>query len=313
MSLSQKTTHKSSESGSIRAYQQATNGQYVHTSKTSPLSYQSSSFRERLLIILKGKPKNQKSASPQKKQSFRFLDGDQIKQNLMSLFLFRLRLLPMVIFFAVLVLGVRSTTFISHVKQKGFMDQAIAAVKPKENRQVPLSHLDEKVNKKTGGAAGKPIEALNDFDPFNMTAEQYQVLKGIVNKSESIEDRARSISEKEQLLQALLKKLDEKVKELKLAKSELQKLVNQIDEEENANTTRLVKMTEGMEPQQAAAILQDVDFPILLEIMERLKEKKAAAILASMDAKKAGYLMSALSKRRKIFKKDNPEKALMQG
>ena len=227
--------------------------------------------------------------------------------RLASLLMFRLRLVPLVIFFAVLVLGARVTTLFSHIGEKDLFQRAHAAPTEKK-QQKPLSKLDEIPSKNKAG-----LKALDEFDPFNMTADQYRALKGVVSQRDQLSDRERSISEKEQVLQALIEKMDTKVAELNKAKTELQNLIGKIDEEENANTKRLVKMTEAMKPPKAAKVLEGIEFPILLEIMETMKEKKASAILASMDAEKAGYLMTAMSKRRKVFKKGNPQKAIMEG
>ena len=227
--------------------------------------------------------------------------------RLASLLMFRLRLVPLVIFFAVLVLGARVTTLFTHVGQGDIFKKAHAASTEKKKHK-PMSKLDELPEKNREG-----LKALDEFDPFNMTADQYRALKGVVSQRDQLSDRERSISEKEQLLQALIKKMDLKVAELNKAKTDLQALIGKIDEEENANTKRLVKMTEAMKAPRAAKVLEGIEFPILLEIMETMKEKKASAILAAMDAEKAGYLMTAMSKRRKVFKKGNPKKAVMKG
>lgn len=233
--------------------------------------------------------------------------------QLTALLFFRLRLIPLVIFFAVLVLGVRVTTFFGHVKQGDFIQNAIAA-DAKDTREKPLSPNDTKdEGTKTPSQDKNTIKALDEFDPFNMTADQYKALKGVANQTSHLADKDRAISEKEQVLNALIKKMDAKVQELNKAKAELKGLVDKIDEEENANTERLVKMVEAMKPTEAAKVLEGMEFPIMLEIMEKMKEKKASAILASMEANKASYLMTALSKRRKVYKKDAPDKGVMQG
>lgn len=281
---------KPSQSSAVKAYQSAAQRQ-----ASSP-----SGVRGFLLRLLKGSQKQAKS------QNFKTLLR-RFKDQLMSLFVFRIRLIPLVIFFAILVMGVRFTTFVTHLGSTDLIKRAYAADADKNTPQIPLSHLDQLPEVQKKGA----LQALNDFDPFNMTADQYRVLRGIVDRSDDLNDRERSLSEKEQILNVLLKKMDVKIKELQTAKNELAALVTQIDEEEDANTKRLVKMIEGMKPAQAAAVLLDIEFPILLDIMERIKEKTAAPILASMNPKKAGYLMTELSKRRKVFKKGNPSKSIM--
>lgn len=233
--------------------------------------------------------------------------GEAVKEKLSFLFIFKIRLVPLVIFFAVLVLGARVTTLFTHIGKGNFFQEARAS-EGKKMKEKSLGQLDTlPENKKKG------LQALDEFDPFNMTADQYRALKGVVDKRDQLADREHSISEKEQLLQALVGKVDDKIAELKKVKGELQVLVDKIEEDENVNTARLVKMTEAMKPAQAAKVLEGIEFSILLEIMERVKEKKASSILSAMDAEKAGYLMTALSKRRKIFKKGDPSKSVMKG
>lgn len=230
-----------------------------------------------------------------------------LRDKLSSIFLFRIRLLHIVIFFAVLVFGARLTTLVTHLGEKNLFKEAYAGKGESDKKIDGLDQLPESSPKT------RIIKSMDEFDPFNMTADQYRALKGVVSRGDQLSDRERSITEKEQVLEALIKKMDEKVAELNMAKGELQALIDKIDEDENANTIRLVKMAESMKAPQAAKVLEGVEFPILLEIMEKMKEKNASAILAAMEAEKASYLMTALSKRRKVFKKGKPGKGIMKG
>ena len=51
-----------------------------------------------------------------------------------------------------------------------------------------------------------------------------------------------------------------------------------------------------MKPKQAASILNQMDMAILKEIVKRMTKKKAALIMAAMDAKKAKDLTQHLAK-----------------
>ena len=224
-----------------------------------------------------------------------------IKSSVANLLLFRIRLIPIVIFFAVLLMSVKINTLIGHLsnnKDVQLFKQA-RAEPPPQSKTKPKSDSSAKNN-------------TDDFDLFNMTSDQFRALQGVKDKRDQLGVREKSLSEKEQVLQALVKKMDEKIAELKTAKVDLKKLVDSIEEEENANTKRIIKMAEAMKPAQAAKVLETVEFPILLEVIEKMNEKKASAILAAMEAEKAGYLMTSLAKRRKLFKKDDPKKAIMR-
>jgi flagellar motility protein MotE (MotC chaperone) len=48
-----------------------------------------------------------------------------------------------------------------------------------------------------------------------------------------------------------------------------------------------VKVYEAMKPRDAATIFNDLGMPVLLAVVDRMKETKAAAILAAMTPEKA--------------------------
>jgi flagellar motility protein MotE (MotC chaperone) len=62
----------------------------------------------------------------------------------------------------------------------------------------------------------------------------------------------------------------------------------------------LVKIYESMKPKDAARIFEALELPILLDVMERMREAKSAPILAAMDPMKAKEVTSSLAERRTI-------------
>jgi flagellar motility protein MotE (MotC chaperone) len=59
--------------------------------------------------------------------------------------------------------------------------------------------------------------------------------------------------------------------------------------------TKLAKMYEAMPPAKAAPILSTLDPEVTLDILRRMKERQAAAVLAAMDAGVAAQISSRLS------------------
>ena len=53
------------------------------------------------------------------------------------------------------------------------------------------------------------------------------------------------------------------------------------------NWRGLVKLYESMKPRDAAAIFNELDMPVLLQVLDRMKEAKAAPVLAAMQPDKA--------------------------
>ncbi len=58
-------------------------------------------------------------------------------------------------------------------------------------------------------------------------------------------------------------------------------------EREDASWHGLVKLYESMKPRDAATIFNDLDMPVLLQVVDRMKEAKAAPVLAAMQPDKA--------------------------
>jgi flagellar motility protein MotE (MotC chaperone) len=52
-----------------------------------------------------------------------------------------------------------------------------------------------------------------------------------------------------------------------------------------------------MKPKEAARIFEQLDLPVLLDVLERMKETKTSPILASMEPSKAKAVTLALAAR----------------
>ncbi|WP_419902504.1 magnesium transporter MgtE N-terminal domain-containing protein [Kiloniella sp.] len=55
-----------------------------------------------------------------------------------------------------------------------------------------------------------------------------------------------------------------------------------------------------MKPKDAARIFEELDMVVLLDVVERMKERKTAPILASMNPKRAKEITLELAQRRDL-------------
>ena len=72
------------------------------------------------------------------------------------------------------------------------------------------------------------------------------------------------------------------------------------DAQENAKFQSLVKIYENMKPREAAKIFDELDMPMLIQIVTRMKEIRVAPIIAAMNPSKAKELSIELSKQRSL-------------
>jgi flagellar motility protein MotE (MotC chaperone) len=73
---------------------------------------------------------------------------------------------------------------------------------------------------------------------------------------------------------------------------------------EDASWQGLVKLYESMKPRDAATIFNDLEMAVLLQVVDRMKEAKAAPVLAAMQPDKARELTAKLADMR--TRRDNP-------
>jgi flagellar motility protein MotE (MotC chaperone) len=130
--------------------------------------------------------------------------------------------------------------------------------------------------------------------------EEKQLLQDLRARKQSIDDREKALAEREAALAAAEKRLDDRVQEMKTLQDNLQKLQDAADQKDGQNWKDLVTVYETMKPSSAAAILNNLDMPVLLQIFTRMQDRKAAQILSLMDTDRARLLTIELAKTRAV-------------
>ena len=128
-------------------------------------------------------------------------------------------------------------------------------------------------------------------DPFSLSDEEINLLQSLAERRKELDLRAHQLEQREVLLLAVERRIDEKVDALKL-------LQKSIEGETENQYKSLVKIYENMKPKDAARIFEDLDMAILLPVTERMKERKLAAVLAKMNTSNAMALTIQLAQRR---------------
>jgi flagellar motility protein MotE (MotC chaperone) len=137
---------------------------------------------------------------------------------------------------------------------------------------------------------GARIMALPS-DPFSLSDEEINLLQALAERRKELDLRAHQLEQREILLLAVERRIDEKVGALKL-------LQKSIEGETENQYKSLVKIYENMKPKDAARIFEELDMAILLPVTERMKERKLAAVLAKMNTTNAMTLTTQLAQRR---------------
>ncbi|MEM7169544.1 MAG: hypothetical protein AAF530_05210 [Pseudomonadota bacterium] len=152
--------------------------------------------------------------------------------------------------------------------------------------------------------AVEPISPTPDFqmaelptDPFALTDQEIDVLQTLAQRREELDQRARSIEEREIMLSAAEVRIDEKVAELEDLKESIEGLLAQYDLKADEQILSLVKIYGSMKPKDAARIFNELEMPVLIEVMDQMKERSSAAILAEMEPRRAKAVTLELAQR----------------
>jgi flagellar motility protein MotE (MotC chaperone) len=134
--------------------------------------------------------------------------------------------------------------------------------------------------------------------PPPVTDAERVVLLELRQRRQELDARDAALTARESMLIAPEHRLTARVAELQALQKKLETLETARKEREDASWQGLVKLYEAMKPRDAATIFNDLDMPVLLQVVDRMKEAKAAPVLASMQPDKARDLTAKLAQMR---------------
>ena len=215
----------------------------------------------------------------------------------------RMRLLPITIGVAALLLASKSLAVAFAFLPPGWtlheavLPIAVAASANEAKHGTATSEPPHATPPATPAASPKPL-VPSDPPPQPVSSEERQLLQDLRDRRRTLDVRERVLTEREDILKAAEHRLVARGAELALLQSKLEQLEKGRADRDDANWVSLVKVYEAMKPREAAAIFNDMDAPILLELIDRMKETKAATILAAMQPDRARLATSQLAAKR---------------
>ena len=209
----------------------------------------------------------------------------------------RLRLFPILITAAALSFAVKTNDIWRGLDSLIRVQSAAAGTPPDgtEQHTAPAQATGEPA----GDTSPAPMVSLSS-DPFALTDEEIDLLQRLAQRRAEIERQTSELDRQRVLLEAAEKRIDEKVTELESLKQALEHLMIQHDEQEEQQLNSLVIIYENMKPKDAARIFEELDMAVLLDVIERMKERKTAPILAELNPKRAKTITIELAHRRNL-------------
>ena len=124
-------------------------------------------------------------------------------------------------------------------------------------------------------------------------------------KRTRLDEREKALERREALLKAAEQRLTDKINELKLLQTSLDRPAaakpsdaKPSDQDREEQLRRLARVYENMRPREAARIFEAMDHGLLLDVAGRMNAFKLAPVMAAMEPKKATLLTADLAKRK---------------
>jgi flagellar motility protein MotE (MotC chaperone) len=134
-------------------------------------------------------------------------------------------------------------------------------------------------------------------DPMTFSPQEIEILQSLAQRRDDLDKRAAEVDRQEALLQATEQRIDAKIAKLQEMEGKINDAFKKEDQKDDAKFKSLVKIYETMKPKEAARIFEQLDLPVLLDVLERMRETKTSPILASMEPGKAKAVTLALAAR----------------
>ena len=215
------------------------------------------------------------------------------------------KLLPLLLVVSFLSFSVRLTEVVTGVSN--LSNTAFAAAEKEETKKKDDKHKDEKKTDK--GSDVKVVDGKMSKEPkwrdagdsdFDVSGVKLELFKDLSKRRDQLEQREKSLGVKEALLKAAEQELDRKYQELSKLRGEIEVLLNQQSEEENARISSLVKIYEGMKPKDAARIFDTLDMDVLLSVVSKMSERKVSPVLAAMNPERVRTVTIMLAEQKTL-------------
>lgn len=147
-------------------------------------------------------------------------------------------------------------------------------------------------------AAAAPQAAVVADQPSPEQRAERAVLEGLRARRTELDAREQAMAARDVVLAAAERRLAQRIEELSALQQRLEAADRLRGEREDAGWRQLVKLYEGMRPRDAATIFDELDLPVLVQVVDRMREARAAPVLAAMRPDRARLLTAELVRHR---------------
>jgi flagellar motility protein MotE (MotC chaperone) len=208
------------------------------------------------------------------------------------------RLLPLALIGMVALAGVKLDALFRDGVAPSFVAAAIANTPtPPAGTAAPAPSSAAPPPAAPPAPAAAPA-ARTEAPPAPDQLAERAVLEALRARRAEIEAREAALAQREMLMAAAERRLADRLEELTALRQRLEAEGRQRDERTEQGWRQMVRLYEGMRPRDAAGIFDELEMPVLIQVMDRMREAKAAPVLAAMRPERARLLTTELARHR---------------
>lgn len=162
---------------------------------------------------------------------------------------------------------------------------------------APASAADPPAPRQAPPAPPPPSAAV-PAPPDPAVVAERAVLAALRERRAALDQREEAAAAREVMLAAAERRLQARIGELATMRDRLEALERGRGERDEAGWRGLVRLYETMRPRDAAAIFDDLEMPVLVQVIDRMGERKAAPVLGAMRPERARQLTAELARHR---------------
>lgn len=151
----------------------------------------------------------------------------------------------------------------------------------------------------TPATAQKPtVSSPGSESPPPVSETERALLQDLRQRRQELDALAASVAARESVMAAAEQKLATRMAELQTLQKKLEGLDAAQKQKVEAGWQGLVKVYEAMKPRDAANIFNDLQMPVLLQVLDRMKDAKTAVVMAAMNPDRARDVTAELAQMR---------------
>ena len=219
-----------------------------------------------------------------------------------------IRILPTTILFMLAFVGFIGFKSYSDSAQDKETDKIVSQLNQDLSQLEPASGGEKPAaEKKEEGAKAEELPSyVKKERPAEdipaLTASGKELLQQMSARRTELDQWKKDLDLRASLIEASSKKLDDKIAKLEELKTVTQNLLDEYKGEDSKKIKGMVKVYENMKPKEAAKVFDQLEMPILLELVGQMNERRISPILAKMNAAKAKELTEKILENRDIAK-----------